>query len=53
MDIYINYLTHFIRKKKNGLTPGYENGNNSRFSRAIGMECMSCHNAYPSNIEGV
>ena len=28
------------------LPPGYENGNNSRFNRKIGIECMSCHNAH-------
>jgi hypothetical protein len=27
--------------------PGYEDGNNSRFERNIGLECMSCHNAMP------
>ena len=34
------------------LPPGYENGNNSRFSREINMECISCHNAYPAHVEG-
>lgn len=28
--------------------PGFEDGNNSRFSRPIGLECMSCHNAMPT-----
>jgi hypothetical protein len=40
-------LTWYAQKKKWDLPPGYENGNNSRFSRAIGFECMSCHNALP------
>ncbi|MDX5447177.1 MAG: tetratricopeptide repeat protein, partial [Bacteroidota bacterium] len=26
---------------------GFEDGHNSRFSRMIGLECMSCHNAMP------
>ena len=28
------------------LPPGFEDGKNTRFSREIGLECMSCHNAY-------
>ena len=27
--------------------PGFEHGNNSRYDRKIGLECMSCHNAFP------
>jgi len=27
--------------------PGFEYGNNSRYDRKIGLECMSCHNAFP------
>lgn len=30
------------------LPPGFEDGFNSRFSRLIGLECMSCHNAMPT-----
>lgn len=30
------------------LPPGFEAGMNSRFSRPIGLECMSCHNAMPT-----
>ena len=33
------------------MPPGFENGNNSRFSRALGMECLSCHNGYPEHVE--
>lgn len=32
--------------------PGFEDGNNSRFSRKVGFECMSCHNAYPTAVDG-
>ena len=32
--------------------PGYENGFNTRFSRKIGLECMSCHNALPDFVIG-
>ena len=34
------------------LPPGFENGFNSRFSRKIGLECMSCHNSYPEFVDG-
>lgn len=46
---YINQapMTFYTQKKKWDLPPGFENGHNSRFSRLIGLECMSCHNAYP------
>jgi hypothetical protein len=30
------------------LPPGFENGFNERFDRPIGLECMSCHNAMPT-----
>ena len=32
--------------------PGFEDGFNSRFGRKIGLECMSCHNAYPDFVLG-
>ena len=43
--------TFYTQEGKGDLPPGYENGNNSRFTREIGLECMSCHNAYPSHVE--
>ena len=53
MDIYIKCLIHFILNTNSfGFPPGYEDGNNTRFSRKIGMECISCHNAYPNHVEG-
>ena len=45
-------LTFYTQKGKWDLPPGFENGNNSRFSRKIGLECMSCHNAYPAFVPG-
>jgi predicted CXXCH cytochrome family protein len=47
-----NYLfqspfTWYAQKGKLDFPPGFENGNNTRFSRPIGLECMSCHNAMP------
>ena len=43
--------TFYTQKGEADLPPGYENGQNSRFSREIGLECMSCHNAYPNHVE--
>lgn len=46
---YLNQapMTFYTQKGTWDLPPGFENGGNSRFSRLIGLECMSCHNAYP------
>jgi tetratricopeptide (TPR) repeat protein len=45
-------LTFYTQNKKWDLPPGFEDGNNSRFNRIIGLECMSCHNGYPNFVEG-
>lgn len=45
-------MTFYTQKGKWDLPPGFENGNNSRFSRIIGLECMTCHNAYPDFVKG-
>ncbi|HXC03887.1 MAG TPA: tetratricopeptide repeat protein [Bacteroidia bacterium] len=45
-------MTFYTQKGKWDLPPGFENGSNTRFSRKIGLECMSCHNAYPDFVEG-
>ncbi len=44
-------ITFYTQKGKWDLPPGFENGNNTRFSRKIGLECMSCHNAMPNHNE--
>ena len=51
---YLNQMpmTFYTQKKTWDLPPGFENGNNSRFMRKIGLECMSCHNNYPDFILG-
>jgi hypothetical protein len=46
--VYQLPLTWYTQDKKWDLPPGFENGNNSRFSRTVEFECMSCHNAFPS-----
>ncbi|MFN4299432.1 MAG: hypothetical protein ACK4EX_06845 [Thermaurantimonas sp.] len=40
-------FTFYTQSGKLDLPPGYEGGHNSRYSRPIGLECMSCHNAMP------
>lgn len=41
-------FTWYAQEAKLDFPPGFEDGNNSRFSRIIGLECMSCHNAMPT-----
>lgn len=45
-------MTYFTQKKHWDLPPGFENGVNTRFTRKIGLECMSCHNGYPDFVLG-
>jgi len=45
-------ITYYTQKGTWDLPPGFENGTNTRFSRKIGLECMSCHNALPGFVEG-
>lgn len=51
---YLNQMpmTFYAQKKKWDLPPGFEDGHNTRFSRKIGLECMSCHNSYPNYVLG-
>ena len=45
-------LTFYTQKGQWDLPPGFEKKHNSRFSRTIELECMSCHNAYPNIMPG-
>lgn len=45
-------LTWYSQKRKWDLPPGFEKGNNSRFSRIVNDECISCHNALPKTETG-
>ncbi|HNB34012.1 MAG TPA: tetratricopeptide repeat protein [Bacteroidia bacterium] len=51
---YLNQApaTFYTQKGEWHLPPGFEDGNNTRFSRIIGLECMSCHNSYPDFVLG-
>lgn len=46
--LYQMPMTFYTQKKKWDLPPGFEGGSNSRFTRTIGAECITCHNAYPT-----
>lgn len=45
-------MTFYTQDRKWDLPPGFEDGNNTRFSRKIGLECMTCHNGYPGFVQG-
>jgi len=51
---YLNQMpmTFYTQKGQWDLPPGFEGGFNTRFSRKIGLECMSCHNTLPGFVEG-
>lgn len=51
---YLNQapLTWYAQQGKWDLPPGFEDGHNTRFSRIIGLECMSCHNGLPGFVQG-
>ena len=40
-------ITFYVQDDKWDLAPGFEKGNNSRFSRILNDECISCHNSMP------
>ncbi|MCB9246287.1 MAG: hypothetical protein H6606_07625 [Flavobacteriales bacterium] len=45
--LYQAPITFYTQKGTWDLAPGFESGNNSRFTRIIDSECMGCHNAMP------
>lgn len=45
-------FTYYTQDSILDFPPGFENDFNSRFSRSIGLECMSCHNALPDFVMG-
>lgn len=50
--LYQAPLTFYTQKGRWDLPPGYEGGNNIKWTRKIDLECMSCHNAMPKMAEG-
>lgn len=45
-------FTYYTQDGKLDFPPGFSDGSNTRFSRKIGLECMSCHNALPNFVKG-
>lgn len=45
-------ITWYVNKQIWDLSPGYEQGKNSRFSREIGTECIACHTGNFDFVEG-
>lgn len=45
-------FTYYTQDGHLDFPPGFENGKNTRFSRKIGLECMSCHNGLPEFVQG-
>ncbi len=50
--LYQMPMTFYTQKGHWDLPPGFENGVNTRFGRKIGLECISCHNAFPDFVKG-
>jgi len=45
-------FTFYTQDSLFDLPPGFESGENNRFNRKIGLECMSCHNGFPDMVLG-
>lgn len=50
--LYQAPITYYTQDGKWDLAPGFEDGNNKRFDRAILSECLTCHNHYPTPASG-
>ena len=50
--VYQAPITFYTQDKRWDLAPGFEGGYNTRYTRMIGHECMTCHNALPKFEEG-
>jgi len=45
-------FTYYTQDGHLDFPPGFDKGHNTRFSRKIGLECMSCHNGLPEFVLG-
>lgn len=45
-------FTYYTQDGHLDFPPGFDNGKNTRFSRQIGLECMSCHNGMSDFVLG-
>ena len=46
--VYQAPITYYTQEGHWDLAPGFEDGDNNRFSRMIGSECLTCHNHTPT-----
>lgn len=51
---YLHQLpfTYYTQDGHLDFPPGFEDGHNTRHTRKIGLECMSCHNSLPDFVMG-
>jgi hypothetical protein len=45
--LYQAPITYYTQLQKWSLAPGFGGGHNSRFTRIVGNECITCHNFFP------
>ncbi|MCH8903707.1 MAG: tetratricopeptide repeat protein [Bacteroidetes bacterium] len=45
--LYQAPITYYTQQEVWDLAPGFDGGFNTRFTRPIGLECMTCHNGFP------
>jgi len=45
-------ITFYTQKRQWDFAPGFEEGYNSRFTRPVALECMTCHNGLPTLAAG-
>ena len=50
--LYQAPFTYYTQDSILDFPPGFEEDNNTRFSRKMGLECIACHNAYPDFVLG-
>jgi len=49
--LYQAPITYYTQEARWDLAPGFEKGANSRFSRIIATECLTCHNHFPKHVK--
>lgn len=50
--IYQAPITFYTQEGRWDMAPGFRDGGNLRFSRALHSECITCHNHFPAPVEG-
>lgn len=45
-------ITWYVSRQRWDMSPGYEDGQNTRFDRGVGEECMACHTGHIDFVEG-